>query len=261
MWLRQRDLGAEVRAIGRRRGDRQRPRTGVPQSVSLVVAEWGDFQCPFCRLYTLNTEPALLRQYVDSGQVRLEWHDFAYPGPESVLGARAARAAGAQGKFWAFHDALYRDQARENTGAVTGASLSATAARLGLDVPRFQRDDANPAIAAAVTADRGLRNSSAGSGARARTCRSRPRDDARGARHGRRGWGPARGPTVHRIRTRSPVLRSTRARLRWANRTIWPRDKYVLSSTSRRPCDVCRRRAQRGSRSYRRILPNCSSSP
>ena len=119
----------------------------------VVVAEWGDFQCPFCRLFNQNTEPALLGQYVDSGQVRLEWHDFAYLGPESVLGARAARAAGRQGRFWAFHDALYRDQPRENSGGVTYASLVATAQRLGLDVPRFARDYADPSIAAAVAAD------------------------------------------------------------------------------------------------------------
>lgn len=119
----------------------------------VVVAEWGDFQCPYCRAFNQDTEPALLRRYVDSGQVRLEWHDFAYLGPESILGARAARAAGMQGEFWAFHDALYRDHPPENTGAVTAASLAATAARLGLDVPRFNRDYANPALTAEVAAD------------------------------------------------------------------------------------------------------------
>lgn len=119
----------------------------------VVVAEWGDFQCPFCRLFALRDEPALRAQYVDSGQVRVEWHDYAYLGPESVLGARAARAAGRQGAFWPFHDALYRDQPRENSGAVTDASLAATAGRLGLDVPRFERDYADPSIAQAVEAD------------------------------------------------------------------------------------------------------------
>lgn len=119
----------------------------------VVVAEWGDFQCPFCRAFATDTEPALIARYVESGQVRIEWHDFAYLGPESVLAARAARAAGAQGAFWPFHDALYRQQPRENTGAVTDASLAALAGRLGLDVARFARDYADPAIAAQVTAD------------------------------------------------------------------------------------------------------------
>lgn len=122
----------------------------------VVVAEWGDFQCPFCRLYATSTEPALIRQYVDSGQVRLEWHDFAYLGPESVLEARAARAAGRQGQFWPFHAALYADQAPENRGEVTEASLTALAGRLGLDVPRFQADFADPQIASDVAADQQL---------------------------------------------------------------------------------------------------------
>ncbi|NMO88358.1 thioredoxin domain-containing protein [Actinomycetospora sp. TBRC 11914] len=122
----------------------------------VVVSEWGDFQCPFCRLYTTNTQPALLRRYVDSGAVRIEWHDFAYLGPESVLEAKAARAAGRQGRFWDFHAALYRDQPPENRGQVTPASLSALAGRLGLDVPRFEHDEADPAIARAVTDDQQL---------------------------------------------------------------------------------------------------------
>jgi protein-disulfide isomerase len=122
----------------------------------VVVAEWGDFQCPFCRLYTTTTQPALLREYVDTGRVRVEWHDFAYLGPESVLAARAARAAARQNRFWDFHTALYRDQPPENRGQVTTASLTALAGRLGLDVPRFQRDLADPAIAQAVTADQAL---------------------------------------------------------------------------------------------------------
>lgn len=81
----------------------------------VVIVEWGDFQCPFCGAFARDTEPALLTQYVDAGKVRLEWRDFAYLGPESV----AARAAGRQGKFWAYHDALYAQQRPENTGALS----------------------------------------------------------------------------------------------------------------------------------------------
>ena len=122
----------------------------------VVMAEWGDFQCPFCKLYAGQTEPALVRQYVDSGQVRIEWHDYAYLGPESVLAARAARAAGRQDRFWPFHEALYREQPAENRGEVTEESLTALAGRLGLDVPRFRQDFADPAIADAVAADQEL---------------------------------------------------------------------------------------------------------
>lgn len=119
----------------------------------VVVAEWGDFQCPLCRAFAMDTEATLIREYVDSGRVRFEWHDLAYLGPESVLAARGARAAGRQGAFWPFHDMLFRNQPPENSGALTEASLTSTAANLGLDRERFERDVDDPAIAAAVERD------------------------------------------------------------------------------------------------------------
>ncbi|MFN2479848.1 MAG: DsbA family protein [Pseudonocardiaceae bacterium] len=149
------DPGTQARLAAARRIPGDPLALGRPDA-PVVISEWGDFQCPFCRAYTLNTEPSLVRQYVDSGRVRLEWHDFAYLGPESALAARAARAAGRQGRFWQYHDALYRQQGRENSGAVSDASLIATARSLGLDPVRFQRDYADPAIAAQVSADREL---------------------------------------------------------------------------------------------------------
>ena len=124
-----------------------------PVAAPVVVSEWGDFQCPFCRAFDQDTQPALIGRYVDSGQVRFEWHDLAKIGPESVLAARAARAAARQGAFWPFHDALYREQSPENSGALTAESLTAMARGLGLDTGRFSRDVADPDIAAQVDRD------------------------------------------------------------------------------------------------------------
>lgn len=124
-----------------------------PVTAPVVISEWGDFQCPFCRAFNADTAPALMSQYVNTGRVRLEWHDLAKLGPESVLAARAARAAGRQGSFWRFHDILYRDQSPENSGALTEASLTAMAKGLGLDADRFGRDFVDPDIAAVVDED------------------------------------------------------------------------------------------------------------
>lgn len=119
----------------------------------VVISEWGDFQCPFCRAFNADVAPTLFQRFVDSGQVRFEWHDLAELGNESVLAARAARAAARQGAFWPFHDRLYRDQAPENSGALSETSLTAMAASLGLDTARFSHDFADPAIAAQVDQD------------------------------------------------------------------------------------------------------------
>lgn len=120
----------------------------------VVIVEWADFQCPFCGAFARATEPALLAQYVDTGKARVEWRDFAYLGPESTTAAVAARAAGRQGKFWAYHDALYAQQHPENTGVLSSGYLLGLARQLGLDTGRFQADLADPSLVRQVQADR-----------------------------------------------------------------------------------------------------------
>lgn len=120
----------------------------------VVIVEWSDFQCPFCGAFARDTEPALLAQYVDTGKARVEWRDFAYLGPESSAAAVAARAAARQGKFWAYHDALYAQQYPENTGALSSGYLLGLARQVGLDAARFQADLADPSLARQVQADR-----------------------------------------------------------------------------------------------------------
>jgi protein-disulfide isomerase len=67
----------------------------------------------------------------------MEWHDFPWIGQESRDAANAARCAGDQGKFWEFHDLLYRNQAGENSGAFSRDRLKALGATLGLEPGAF----------------------------------------------------------------------------------------------------------------------------
>ncbi len=73
----------------------------------VVLSEWIDFRCPFCAVFSRNTMPQLVKEYVDSGKVRIEMHDVAFFGEESVRAATAARAAGEQGKYFEFVSAVY----------------------------------------------------------------------------------------------------------------------------------------------------------
>lgn len=149
------DPGVQARLAVPRRDPADPLALGRPDA-PVVMAVWSDFQCPFCRLWAERIAPPLIAEYVDRGLVRLEWHDFAYLGPESVLAARGARAAARQDAFWAFHDELFRGQQPKGSGAVTEQALAATAARLGLDVGRFDADLADPAIARTVADDERL---------------------------------------------------------------------------------------------------------
>jgi hypothetical protein len=50
-----------------------------------------------------DAQAALIRRYVQVGVVRSVWRDSPCMDGQSFWAAVAARAAGVQGKFWAFH--------------------------------------------------------------------------------------------------------------------------------------------------------------
>jgi protein-disulfide isomerase len=109
-----------------------------PSGARATVVVFSDFQCPGCA----KTEPAveaLVGRY--GNRVRLVFrHNPLRMHKWSVLAARAAEAAGAQGKFWEYHTLLFGRQKEwaENTDPVL--LLIGYARELGLDVPRFERD-------------------------------------------------------------------------------------------------------------------------
>lgn len=104
----------------------------------VVLAAYEDFQCPSCGAFARQVEPELISRYVDTGKVRIEWHDFAWYGPESNWAANAARCAGDQGKFWDYHDYLYDHQGGQNRGAFAKSILKGFGRAIGLDAATFE---------------------------------------------------------------------------------------------------------------------------
>src|SRR5712671_1317535 len=77
------------------------------------VIEVSDFQCPFCKQWHDETYATLRDELVRTGKVRLAYvnfplaqHQYAWPAAESAM------CAGAQGKFWEMHDALFNTQSK-----------------------------------------------------------------------------------------------------------------------------------------------------
>ena len=68
----------------------------------------------------------------------MEWRDFPYLGQESVNAALAARAAQEQGKFWEYHDLLYKNQKSVNSNGFSEKKLLDLAQEAELDVEQFE---------------------------------------------------------------------------------------------------------------------------
>ena len=104
------------------RGELERP---------LQLVMFGDFQCPFC----LGAQSVLRRVRERLGD-RLVFAFRHLPIPErhplAPLAAEASEAAAAQGRFWDYHDALYRAQPK-----LSEETMLVVAREVGLDTERF----------------------------------------------------------------------------------------------------------------------------
>lgn len=114
------------------------PVLGNP-AAPVTMVEYSDFQCPFCGRFARETLPTIVKKYVDTGVLKIEWRDFPYIGPESVRAAVAARAAQEEGKFWQYHDVLYHNQKSINSGAFSDQNLRKYAQQVGVSPANVER--------------------------------------------------------------------------------------------------------------------------
>lgn len=107
---------------------------GSPSArVALVV--YSDFQCPYCGRFAREAMPAIQKDFIDTGKVRVAFKHFPLERihPFAKPAAIAAECASQAGQFWAMHDALFSDQSHLET-----AALESRAQRIGLDVSKFR---------------------------------------------------------------------------------------------------------------------------
>lgn len=95
---------------------------GNPDGDVTVVA-FMDYACGYCRASLPGIEELIARD----PNVRVVYREFPVLGPESVVAARWALAAAEQGKFRAFHDALYA------AGPPSVENITLAAGKAGLD--------------------------------------------------------------------------------------------------------------------------------
>ena len=99
------ELDQTVRFVDRSQTDGSA--VGDPEA-PVVMYEYSDYVCPFCRRHWQETLPQLKEQYVETGDLRVVYKDFPVVGGDRA--AEASRCAEEQGEFWAYHDLLYSRQ-------------------------------------------------------------------------------------------------------------------------------------------------------
>lgn len=117
----------------------------------VVLIEWTDMRCPFCAAFSRDTLPVLMKEYVDTGKVRIEMHDVVLFGEQSETAAVAARAAAEQDRFFEYMSAVYAAAPERGHPDLPRETLIAFARQAGVpDLARFTADLDDPALRTAV---------------------------------------------------------------------------------------------------------------
>ncbi len=119
---------------------------GNPEGDVSIVAFF-DYNCPYCR----EGAPALSKLVAADGKLRLVLKELPVLGPDSEAVARIAQAAIAQGKYFELYERLIAEP-----GRATKDKALRLASDLGLDTARLEKDMADPAVEAAIAANKRL---------------------------------------------------------------------------------------------------------
>ncbi len=117
-----------------------------PEAAKVKIVEFSDFECPFCSRAS-DVVHKIREKYSD--KVRFVFRQYPLPMHSHARdAAHAALAAFAQGKFWEYHDQLFKNQQN-----LDRAGLETHAKNAGLDVAQFKKAIEDKAIAERVDAD------------------------------------------------------------------------------------------------------------
>lgn len=108
------------------------PVQGELATAKAILIEFSDFQCPYCAAAAPQVR-SFLEQHPEVAFVykHLPLQDLH---PEAISAAKAAWAAGQQGKFWQYHDALFAQT------KLTPETYAQLAQQLEIDLDQFERD-------------------------------------------------------------------------------------------------------------------------
>jgi protein-disulfide isomerase len=109
-----------------------------PADAPVTIIEFSDFECPYCKRGYANLDEAVSKF---DGKVKVAFKHYPLPfHKEAKPAAKAAMAAGEQGKFWEMHDLLFKNQKQLKQDGI----YEKLAKQLGLNMAKFKEDMQKP---------------------------------------------------------------------------------------------------------------------
>jgi protein-disulfide isomerase len=112
------------------------PVLGNPNA-SITLVEFGDYQCHYCHVFFESIEGKIMKNYIETGKVKMIFKDYNIIGKDSVKASQGAHCANDQGLFWEYHDVLYSNWTGENNGWASGTNLANYAQDIGLEMNQW----------------------------------------------------------------------------------------------------------------------------
>lgn len=122
---------------------------GIPQDgltlgrpdAPILLVEFADLQCPYCRQFAATSWPDIVKRYIRTGKVRMELRLINILGEDSVKANKAVMAAALQDRMWDASMRFYDVQGQEGSGYVDDRFLRGVLSGIrGLDLQRAMRD-------------------------------------------------------------------------------------------------------------------------
>jgi protein-disulfide isomerase len=90
-----------------------------PSSAPVTIVEYADYECPYCQ----QAQPILDRLQAEyKGKIALAFKDYPLPmHGHAQKASEAANCAGLQGKYWEYHDLLFKNKQLEIADLKVGA--------------------------------------------------------------------------------------------------------------------------------------------
>ncbi|HHY07021.1 MAG: thioredoxin domain-containing protein [Lawsonella sp.] len=98
----------------------------------VVLIDYSDMRCPYCAKWINEIEPELVKNYVETGKLRIEFRNVVLFGEQSQLGARAVLAAAKQGKGYEMMEEIFKHMPTDDRGTITSDRIEKWAKNVGI---------------------------------------------------------------------------------------------------------------------------------